>query len=171
MFLWASWVYSLSRCRIVTCRNFKQLSHAQLHGWQTSKLQRNQSCFIIKRAFVTSFGCKFSLRKIKTSALGHQQNVCTLYIVCHWPATQLTRKNKKDVVQLCAVDCIEIKLSKALYILRSSKNLLAKKSLKAVHYSIFHCYLIYCVPSWGCTSQKLMKGLYPLMTNGYICTR
>ena len=38
------------------------------------------------------------------------------------------------------------KLSKALYILRSSNKNLMSESLKAIYYSIFHCYLIYCVP-------------------------
>ena len=55
---------------------------------------------------------------------------------------------------------ISTKLYKALYILRSSKNLLTKKSPKAINYSIFHCYLIYCVPIiWSCASQKLINGL------------
>ena len=55
---------------------------------------------------------------------------------------------------------ISTKLYKALYILRSSKNLLTKKSPKAINYSIFHCYLIYCVPIiCSCASQKLINGL------------
>ena len=57
------------------------------------------------------------------------------------------------------IKTISAKLSKALYILRTAKNLLNKKSLKAIYYSIFHCYLIYCVPIWSCCSQKLIKNI------------
>ena len=48
------------------------------------------------------------------------------------------------------------KLSKALYILRSSKNLLTLKSLKSVYYALFHCNLIYCLPIWSCALSKLI---------------
>ena len=58
------------------------------------------------------------------------------------------------------IKTIVSKLSKALYILRSAKNLLTKKSLKAIYYSIFHCYLVYCVPIWSCTSQKSINNLF-----------
>ena len=37
---------------------------------------------------------------------------------------------------------------------------LQKKSLKAIYYSIFHCYLVYCVPIWSCTSQKSINNLF-----------
>ena len=60
------------------------------------------------------------------------------------------------------IKTISSKLSKALYILRSSKNLLSAKSLKAIYYSIFHCYLVYCVPIWSCSSQKLVNGLFTM---------
>ena len=58
------------------------------------------------------------------------------------------------------IKTISSKLSKALYILRTSKNLLTPKALKAIYYSIFHCYLIYCVPIWSCAAQKLINGLF-----------
>ena len=58
------------------------------------------------------------------------------------------------------IKTIVSKLSKALYILRSAKNLLTKKWLKAIYYSIFHCYLVYCVPIWSCTSQKSINNLF-----------
>ena len=58
------------------------------------------------------------------------------------------------------IKTIVSKLSKALYILRSAKNLLTKKSLKAIYYSIFHCYLVYCVPIWSCSSQKSINNLF-----------
>ena len=58
------------------------------------------------------------------------------------------------------VKTISSKLSKALYILRSAKNLLTKKSLKTIYYSIFHCYLIYAVPIWSCASKKLTNNLF-----------
>ena len=54
------------------------------------------------------------------------------------------------------IKTVSAKLPKALHILRTAKNLLNKKSLKAVYYSIFHCYLINCVPIWSCSSQKLI---------------
>ena len=52
------------------------------------------------------------------------------------------------------VKTIASKLSKAFYILRTAKNLLTKKSLKAIYYSIFHCYLIYCIPIWSYLAFK-----------------
>ena len=54
------------------------------------------------------------------------------------------------------------KLSKALYILRSSKNLLTLKSLKSVYYALFHCNLIFCLPIWSCAASKLISNLHTL---------
>jgi hypothetical protein len=54
---------------------------------------------------------------------------------------------------------ISAKLSKALYILRSVKNMLTADSLKTIYYSLFHCHLIYCLPIWSCTSQSNLKCL------------
>ena len=57
------------------------------------------------------------------------------------------------------IKTISSKLSKALYILRSSKNLLSTKARKAVYYALFHCNLIYCIPIWSCAAQKLISNL------------
>jgi hypothetical protein len=48
------------------------------------------------------------------------------------------------------------KLSKALYILRASKNLLTKNALKTVYYSLFHCHILYCLTIWTCTIMNLL---------------
>jgi hypothetical protein len=47
------------------------------------------------------------------------------------------------------------KLSKALYCLRRTKNILPKKALKTLHYySLFHCNLTYCPNILSITSQS-----------------
>jgi hypothetical protein len=51
------------------------------------------------------------------------------------------------------------KLSKALFFLRSSKNFLTPRALKAVYYSLFHSNLIYCIQIWSCTSQANLNPL------------
>ena len=52
------------------------------------------------------------------------------------------------------VKSITSKLSKALYMLRSTKNFLPQKARKAVYYTLFHCHLIYCLPIWSSTSSS-----------------
>jgi hypothetical protein len=54
------------------------------------------------------------------------------------------------------------KLSKALFFMRSSKNFLTPRALKAVYYSLFHSNLIYCIQIWSCTSQMLINPLIVL---------
>jgi Reverse transcriptase (RNA-dependent DNA polymerase) len=46
------------------------------------------------------------------------------------------------------------KLSKALFILRTSKNYLTPRAMKAVYYALFHSNLIYCIQIWSCTPQS-----------------
>jgi hypothetical protein len=46
------------------------------------------------------------------------------------------------------------KLSKTLYFLRSSKNFLTPRAMKAVYYSLFHSNLIYCIQIWSCTPHS-----------------
>jgi hypothetical protein len=53
------------------------------------------------------------------------------------------------------------KLSKTLYFLRSSKNFLTPRAMKAVYYSLFHSNLIYCIQIWSCTSRS---NLTPIIT-------
>jgi hypothetical protein len=49
------------------------------------------------------------------------------------------------------------KLSKALFILRTSKNLLSMDSLKSIYYTLFHCHLVYCLPIWSSTTMSNLK--------------
>ena len=60
------------------------------------------------------------------------------------------------------IKLIAAKISKALYILRSTKNLLTIKAKKAVYYSLIHCNLIYCLPIWSCTTQANLKPIIKL---------
>jgi Reverse transcriptase (RNA-dependent DNA polymerase)/Endonuclease/Exonuclease/phosphatase family len=46
------------------------------------------------------------------------------------------------------------KLSKALYFLKSAKNILSSNALRSLYYAIFHCHLVYCVHIWSCTSAN-----------------
>ncbi len=55
------------------------------------------------------------------------------------------------------VKFVSTKLSKALFILRKSKNLLTDKALKAIYFSLFHSNLIYCLPIWSSASKSTLK--------------
>ena len=57
---------------------------------------------------------------------------------------------------------ITSKLSKALYMLRCTKNFLPPKARKAVYYTLFHCHLIYCLPIWSCTSLSNLNTITTL---------
>jgi hypothetical protein len=57
------------------------------------------------------------------------------------------------------VNFISSKISKAMYFLRSAKNLLSEKSLKSLYYAIVHCHLIYGILIWSCTSFSNLKSL------------
>jgi hypothetical protein len=54
------------------------------------------------------------------------------------------------------------KLSKTLYFLRSSKNFLTPKAMKAVYYSLFHSNLIYCIQIWSCTTRNNLNPIFTL---------
>jgi len=60
------------------------------------------------------------------------------------------------------ISCLKKKLSKALYILRSVKNMLPKNSLKLIYYTVFHCHLIYAIQVWSCCPQNLLSDLFKL---------
>jgi len=60
------------------------------------------------------------------------------------------------------VKLIISKLSKALYVMRTVKNLLSTTALKALYYSLFHCHLIFCLPIWSTTSKKNLSTLFKL---------
>jgi hypothetical protein len=46
-----------------------------------------------------------------------------------------------------------------MYFLRSAKNLLSEKALKALYYALVHCHLIYGILIWSCTGFSNLKGL------------
>jgi hypothetical protein len=46
--------------------------------------------------------------------------------------------------------------------LRSMKNILTSKALKAIYYSLFHCNLIYCLPVWSSANQSLINRIFKL---------
>lgn len=46
------------------------------------------------------------------------------------------------------------KISKSLFFLRSAKNLLTPKSMKALYYTLVHCHLVYALPVWSCTTSN-----------------
>jgi len=52
------------------------------------------------------------------------------------------------------------KLSRALYILRSVKNILSPKALTTIYYSVFHCHLIYSIQIWSCATSGLIKDIF-----------
>jgi len=58
------------------------------------------------------------------------------------------------------IDFINLKLSKALYGLRSVKNLLPEKSLAILYYSLFNSHLIYANEIWSCTNESNLKPLF-----------
>ncbi len=67
---------------------------------------------------------------------------------------------------------IATKLSRACYMLNSSKNLLTDKAKKSVYYTLFHCHLVYCLPIWSCTNaghlnqiKKLQKKAIRIVSN------
>jgi hypothetical protein len=47
--------------------------------------------------------------------------------------------------------------SSALYSLRTVRNILLPKSLKDLHYSLFHCHLIYAIELWSSTTPSVLK--------------
>jgi hypothetical protein len=57
------------------------------------------------------------------------------------------------------VNFITSKISKAMYFLRTAKNLLTEKSLKSLYYALVHCHLIYGILIWSSTSYSNLKGL------------
>ena len=57
------------------------------------------------------------------------------------------------------IKIITSKLSRALYMLRTSKNFLTIKARKVIYYSLFHCHLIYCLPIWSCSTTNNIKGI------------
>jgi hypothetical protein len=46
------------------------------------------------------------------------------------------------------------KLSQSNYIINRVKNLLPRKSLRSLYFSLFHSHLLYCLPIYSCTAAK-----------------
>ncbi len=57
------------------------------------------------------------------------------------------------------INTISNKLSRALYSLRSVKNVLPLKALKTLYYSLFHCHFIYAIEVWSSTSVYSLQPL------------
>jgi Reverse transcriptase (RNA-dependent DNA polymerase) len=57
------------------------------------------------------------------------------------------------------ISTINAKISKAMYFLRSAKNVLSDSSMKSLYYAIIHCHLIYGIQIWSCTSDSNLKEL------------
>jgi hypothetical protein len=49
------------------------------------------------------------------------------------------------------------KLSKSLYVIQSTKNLLSERSLKSLYYALIHSHLIYGIHVWSCTYPGNLK--------------
>jgi hypothetical protein len=52
------------------------------------------------------------------------------------------------------------KISRALYILRTCKNILSPKALKTLYYSLVHCHLIYGNQIWSSASSGVISELF-----------
>ncbi len=57
------------------------------------------------------------------------------------------------------------RLSKALYSLRTAKNLLNTSSLQLLYHSLFHCHLIYALPVWSCTNSSNLTHIFKMQKN------
>ena len=58
------------------------------------------------------------------------------------------------------VELIISKISRALFILRTVKNILTANALKSLYYSLIHCHLIYALPIWSICNQQLQNDLF-----------
>ena len=54
---------------------------------------------------------------------------------------------------------INAKLSKGLFILRKSKNILSEEALKSLYYSLFHCHLTYGILVYTSVCKSSLQGL------------
>ena len=52
------------------------------------------------------------------------------------------------------------KISKALYFIRNSKNILSEWGLKSLYYSLVHCHLVYANVVWSSAKDSALKPLY-----------
>ena len=63
------------------------------------------------------------------------------------------------------IKSISSKISKALYILRTVKNILSEKALKTLYYSLIHCHLVYGIHVWSSSSPSNLNGLVKMQKN------
>jgi hypothetical protein len=59
------------------------------------------------------------------------------------------------------------RVSRALYMLRTCKNILSENSLKTLYYSLVHCHLVYGNHIWGCANSNFLTMLYRKTKRGY----
>jgi len=60
------------------------------------------------------------------------------------------------------IKLLSSKLSRAMYMLRSAKNLLDYESLRSIYYALFHSNLIFGLPIYSCTASKNLKKITSL---------
>jgi hypothetical protein len=60
------------------------------------------------------------------------------------------------------ISLLTTKLSRALFMLRSTKNFLTPAALKSIYFSLFHCHLIHCLPIWSSTHQNLISKIHKM---------
>ena len=63
------------------------------------------------------------------------------------------------------VQIISKKISSSLYFLRAAKNVLSKKALTTVYYSLIHSHLIYAIQIWSCCSTSIINKLFVKQKN------
>lgn len=54
---------------------------------------------------------------------------------------------------------LNLKLSKSLFILNKSKNILSVKAMKSLYYSLFHCHLLYGLHAYSCSAPSNIESL------------
>jgi hypothetical protein len=52
------------------------------------------------------------------------------------------------------------KISRSLFMLRRSKNILTSKSMRTLYYSLIHCHLLYGIQVWSCGSTASINTLF-----------
>ena len=63
------------------------------------------------------------------------------------------------------ISILKNKLSRALYALRTVKNILNQKSLLLIYNSIFHCHLLYAIQIWSCSRPGAIGELFKMQKN------
>ncbi len=60
------------------------------------------------------------------------------------------------------ISTIRKKISSSLYFMRSARNILSKKSLTSIYYSLIHSHLIYGIQVWSSCNNDYINGLFKL---------